>query len=524
MDLSTAGLDKTNVIKCSARVYDGYDNSSWTNSSNTATIQNTAPVISNPQTTVNWNANGTTYNYDYGYTDDDGDSVTWYDNTTLFDINSGTGIILDTPVEAEVGTYAVRISVSDGTTNTTDDFSYTIIDVTFPTLSITYPGNTSYTVNVSQLNFTYIETNPDKCWYSKNSGATNLSIQTCTLNFTDVISIEGSNTWIVYINDTSGNENSTSVTFSKDTAYPIVTINSPSNQTYNTDSITFNVTATDGGSVSSCWYSLNSGTTNSSLTNTAGDYYTATNASMVQGSHTANYYCNDSLNNLNNTEQVTFFIDSIFPSITSLTEFPSDPATYSVQTYEFNATITDTNLDVFLIEFDNVNYTPSQNGNVYNLTLSDLAAGTYNYSWYANDTANNVNQTSVQTYTINNATGDVTLLINDSASNQIAPYTTQTNASATTLYGSVILYRNGTVVTSENNIFVTLAVGYYNYTAISNGDQNHSSASTTLFVDISKISSEVNLTLNVTSGNVTIVQDNSIYLNTTTIAGDSGAT
>jgi len=258
----------------------------------------------------------------------------------------------------------------------------------------------------------------------------------------------------------------------------------------------------------------------------SGDKYTDTNSSMTQDSHLVNFYCNDSFNNINNSEEEYFFIDSIFPSITSLTESPDDPATYSSgQTYEFNATITDTNLDTILIEFDGTNYTPTNlSGNVYNFTIFDLAAGVYNYKWFANDTVDNINITAVQDYTINNATGDVTLLINGSASNQTATYETQTNASASTQFGSITLYRNGEIVTDENNDFVTLGVGYYNYTADSSGDQNHSSASITRFVNITQVGSEVNLTLNSTEGNITITQDSSIWLNGTLITGDATGT
>ena len=137
-----ANLDKGDVIKCSVRVYDGYDNSTWTNSSIPATIQNSPPVITNPLTSISWNANGTAFNYDYDYTDADGDGETWYDNTTLFDINA-TGYISDTPTEDEAGTYSIRINVSDGTINDTDDFTYTINDVTYPSINFQPPTETN---------------------------------------------------------------------------------------------------------------------------------------------------------------------------------------------------------------------------------------------------------------------------------------------------------------------------------------------------------------------------------------------
>ncbi|KKL06739.1 hypothetical protein LCGC14_2593020, partial [marine sediment metagenome] len=265
--------------------------------------------------------------------------------------------------------------------------------------------------------------------------------------------------------------------------------------------------------------------TNETFDNNTGDLYWENKTSLSDGSYSFYAWINDTSGNFNSTATRTVTVDTTIPSVTNLVESPSDPATWSSgATYEFNATITDDNLDIVLIEFDGTNYTATNlTSDVYNLTLSDLAAGTYNYYWWANDTVGNVNLTS-DTYTINNASGDIALLINNSASNQTAPYGTQTNASAATLYGTVTLYRNGTDVTPDNNVFVTLAAGYYNYTAVSSGDQNHSSASTTLFVDISKAASEVNLTLNVTDGNVTIIQDSSIYLNATRVSGDSGAT
>ncbi|RLE39047.1 hypothetical protein DRJ17_01995 [Candidatus Woesearchaeota archaeon] len=67
--------------------------------------------------------------YDINCTDyDSGDIITYYDNTTLFDINSSTGLIFDAPTQAETGTYNVLITCSDGLDNTTHSFVYTIVN------------------------------------------------------------------------------------------------------------------------------------------------------------------------------------------------------------------------------------------------------------------------------------------------------------------------------------------------------------------------------------------------------------
>ncbi len=94
-----------------------------------------------------------------------------------------------------------------------------------------------------------------------------------------------------------------------DSTNPNVTIVSPLPINYTEHSIDFNVTAIDETAMSSCWYTLNSGVTNYTMTNsTAPDDYTHTNSSITKGSYTVNFYCNDTSDNLNDTEQVTFTI------------------------------------------------------------------------------------------------------------------------------------------------------------------------------------------------------------------------
>ncbi|HJX50791.1 MAG TPA: hypothetical protein VJ438_04990, partial [Candidatus Nanoarchaeia archaeon] len=82
-------------------------------------------------------------------------------------------------------------------------------DITSPQINITYPQNTTYSVNVSALNYTYSDDNPGFCWY--NNGTINSSAVVAGINFTNITSNEGSNTWTLYCNDTAGNSNQTDV-------------------------------------------------------------------------------------------------------------------------------------------------------------------------------------------------------------------------------------------------------------------------------------------------------------------------
>jgi len=91
------------------------------------------------------------------------------------------------------------------------------IDTTAPTLNISYPLNqtyyTNYTSNSSltiNLNWTAADTHLQACWYSLDSGFTNITI-TCGQNQT-LPSNYTSRHLRVYANDTSGNEATANVT------------------------------------------------------------------------------------------------------------------------------------------------------------------------------------------------------------------------------------------------------------------------------------------------------------------------
>src|SRR3989344_47159 len=95
-------------------------------------------------------------------------------------------------------------------------------DTSPPLLSIIYPQNTTYNINVSSLNYSVSDANLQSCWYSLNNGATNTTITTCGNNVTGLTSTEGSNTWKIWANDTNNNINTSSITFFKDTINPLI--------------------------------------------------------------------------------------------------------------------------------------------------------------------------------------------------------------------------------------------------------------------------------------------------------------
>jgi hypothetical protein len=174
----------------------------------------------------------------------------------------------------------------------------------------------------------------------------------------------------------------------------------------------------------------------------------------------------------------------------------------STQGYQFNATIVDPNLDKVWIEHNFsgvlVNYSVATVvGNEYSYTNQTLGANLISYymKWYANDTYGNTNTTdSVHYYQVNKSVGSVTLKLNGTLGDITMFYGTKTNASGATPYGTLKLYRNGSDVTSENDTYVTLAVGYYNYTASSLGNQNYTAVNLSRFVTVNKANQILTLT------------------------------
>jgi len=110
--------------------------------------------------------------------------------------------------------------------------------------------------------------------------------------------------------------------------------------------------------------------------------------------------------------------DETPPTYSNIVVSPASPATYaSGQNYTFNITVQDNvAVDTVLFEFDGVNRTDFAYVNsVFSYQLIDLAAGTYNYRWYMNDTSNNWNSTPSQSYIVTyrwdiNADGTVNYL------------------------------------------------------------------------------------------------------------------
>src|SRR3989338_38538 len=193
-------------------------------------------------------------------------------------------------------TYFVSAKDNSGTLNMSE-LRTVSIDTTIPALAITTPiNNTNTTNNVLNVNFTVSDSNLGSCWYSNDTYTINRSTG-CTQNLTNITWSEGGHNVTVYANDSAGNVNFSSITFSVDSSAPSVTISYPKNTTtHYSSTIDFNASVSDAQNVTNCLYSLDLAA-NVSMTKTNTSWFSATSSSIAHGKHNLTISCNDTLNN-----------------------------------------------------------------------------------------------------------------------------------------------------------------------------------------------------------------------------------
>lgn len=251
-----------------------------------------------------------------------------------------------------------------------------------------------------------------------------------------------------------------------DSTSPLVTINTPLNQTYGTTTITFNVTATDETAMSNCTYQLDN--SNYTMTNLS-SYWSSVNTTMTQGGHNTKFFCNDSSNNVNSTQQVQFTVDTIFPLISIIT--PSNNTNSSNTGLDVDYTATDTNRQACWYSNDTmtINTTLVSCDNITTIVWNE---GNHIVTVWVNDTANNINLSSVSFFidSINPSASNIVwsttggFIDNTFNYNQILDWVAVT-ASDTNLKGVniTVLSPSTTVVSSQPMVNNTLT--NWNYTS-----------------------------------------------------------
>ncbi len=486
--------------------------------------QNTAPFLNiiSPQNT-NYNMELSSIDYTVSDAEDNLDSC-WYSldngitNTSMVCGENITGII------SEQGDNTWSVWANDSSGYLGNDSVIFFVDSLSPNVTIEFPvGGANYNNITLDLNFSVVEDNLDSCWYSLDNGITNTTLLGCSDS--TIIASQGANFLIVWASDNLGNEGEDSVTFNVDSFAPGVVINSPLNLTYDSLPILFNVSLDETGSV---MFSLDNGITNTSMSSTDGINFEYNENSLIDGVYEFLVFANDSLGNNNYTERISFSLatDNTAPQFFSFIESPSDGISYSSgANYQFNVTVTD-NVQVgdVGIEFLGVNYSVLGSNGEFSFDLNDLAAGNYGYYWWANDSSGNYNSSESFTYTIVKTIAIGSLTNSDAWIMTYPEEITIGYTESNTGDGDIVyeIFRNNESVGGGETVI--LAAGNYDYILNVSSGQNYSQAlldEQTLIVERGQ--SVINLTLNGSESDISIVEGSSVLLNGTIFTGDQSS-
>jgi len=382
------------------------------------------------------------------FTEVDNDASNYAGLTVKFSNDNSTWSS-ETPYQDIDGTqqYACIQLIPNVTTDTTTTPRISQVQIDYestipPDVYITDPTNTTYYSTSADLNISsYDADGVDTLWYSNNSGAENNSISypdNATLNF----GVQGSYTIDVWVNDTSGLENSSSVTFYVNLPPTTPTPLAPTNYT-NSSSIPSLVVSNSVDTETPSYYfevssdasfstldfsssAVTEGTTNTSWTPTG----------LTEGSWYWRSLATDGYGNSSYTTPLYFTYDATPPAI--YLDSPTN-TTYYTTGIDLNYSVIDTNPTSVWYDFGSGNTSITGNSSV------TFSAGSNNLYLYVNDSAGNTNSTAI-TFFINliNVNSSYVSPVIESQPQQI-----YLNVSATAINAlNGTLFYNGTTISS----------------------------------------------------------------------------
>ncbi|MDP7179805.1 MAG: PQQ-binding-like beta-propeller repeat protein [Candidatus Woesearchaeota archaeon] len=260
------------------------------------------------------------------------------------------------------------------TLNAPDDnyeFGQSLVNVSF---------NCSAYDGIGLKNISLFLTNSSNQSFSLNQSSTLAS--TTNSSAWTVELAEGNYTWNCLTFDTDGKFDwATNRSMGSDRTIPTITIDTPANNTFTIDNnLDINYTVTDQNP-DSCWYSNDSMTTNTSLTNCTTNIVSVT---WTEKQHNVTIWVNDTVGNIGNAS-VTFTIDDTNPSFTNISNQTAEYGT--ALGYDINATDS-VGVNCFTVN-DTTNFKINCSGFLENNTV--LGLNLYSLNITINDSAGNLN-------------------------------------------------------------------------------------------------------------------------------------
>jgi hypothetical protein len=359
----------------------------------------------------------------------------------------------------EPGLNEWRLTVSDAAGNTATYILTVYYDIIAPSIVISSPGDDSYnstgSVTVtwsgqdnefgSGIAYYNLSVYNGAVWQNYSHLAPTVLSKLLSLN-------DGSYTAYVEAVDNAGNVNMTHVSFVVDTVEPSVTIDYPSDNSYNTTgSVTVSWTADDDGSGID---KIEASTDGITWTLVIGTQYPM--PSLDDGSYTVYVKVTDKAGNVNET-QVTFVVDTIEPTVTAASPTEDDVPVDAGIVIIFSEAMNHTSVHV-LLNGAEVVLTWNGNASSFNPT-SDLDYNTeYTVTVTGKDLAGNALQQLSWTFTTMKNEGVIEGTIKDKDGTPIVGAT-------------VMLSNNMTTTTDENGHFrfTNVTTGSYTLTVEKDG-------------------------------------------------------
>ncbi|MFW9770787.1 MAG: hypothetical protein ACFFEO_01270 [Candidatus Thorarchaeota archaeon] len=216
----------------------------------------------------------------------------------------------------EQGEHQLFIYANDTAGNVNDSYVFTIYkDTLAPMITIHSPVNESYSDSPPIFNISFYDPNYDSLWYG--NGFINITLVNNTNQFLDWNiwndQPEGIYQIVIYANDTFGHLNDKYIiTLYKDTKAPIITINSPNNNTYYNSPPTLNIVASDPN-FDSLWYKVRNEIIK--ITQPFQDFDAFIWDILDQGEFQVEIFANDTFGHINSDYYLILFKDTLAPKI-----------------------------------------------------------------------------------------------------------------------------------------------------------------------------------------------------------------
>ena len=387
-----------------------------------------------------------------------GETFVGIDNTSTSYFTNSTLTILNTTLTPDNRYFQYKAFLLTSNTSITPHLSsvavdYLNLDITAPIITTISPQNNSkYNITIVEFNVSLNE-NASWCGYSLDyaSNVTMTKFNNTYFNYTKTDLSDGIHNVTVSCNDTSNNYGAGNLTFFLiDTTRPSINITFPLNNTNTSNNqLTINYTVSDIN-LQACWYSLN-GETNTTIT--CGENISG--LTSIEGNNIWRIYANDSVNNLNSSS-VTFFKDSIKPTI-NFTDSTTTADTYQNFTWIYvNVTANDTNLQSIKIylynsTFSLINSTNSSASSL-EINFTGLSDGVYYINATANDSAGNINQTETRKIYIDTSAPTVLLISPEDGASMTETTTTFSYRVFDNSPVNCSLILNGTIINFNSSV------------------------------------------------------------------------